>query len=76
MPAIHIRNVPLEVLEALKRRAAINDRSLQQEMRHVLKQLAQQAPAAEPVQPIDLKFSDAEPETTWRREEIYGDDGR
>lgn len=76
MPAIHIRDIPEEVLEALKRRAAANDRSLQQELRHSLRQLARDAPPAEPLPPVSLELSDAASESRWSRQEMYNDDGR
>ena len=76
MPAIHIRDVPEDVLEALKRRAASNERSLQGELRHILATIARQEPAGAAMPPIQLHFSDAQPETSWSREEIYGDDAR
>ncbi len=76
MPAIHVRDIPEEVLNALKRRAASNERSLQQELRFALRKLAMDAPPAEPLPPVELELSDAAPQGRWRREEIYNDDGR
>lgn len=61
---------------ALKRRAAANERSLQQELRHLLREMAEDAPAAEPLPPLELELSDAAPAGRWRREEIYSDDAR
>ena len=75
MAAIHIRDVSEEVLGALKRRAARHERSLQKELRHVLATLAREEPPDE-LPPLDLKLSSAQPVTSWRREEIYGDEGR
>lgn len=76
MPAIHVRDVPDEVLAALKRRAARHERSLQRELRQLLCAVAQEEPGGEPLAPIELKLSDARPTSSWGREEIYGDDGR
>jgi len=76
MPAVHVRDLPEEVLAALKRRAARHERSLQRELRHLLCVVAQEEPSGEPVPPIELRLSDARPTSSWRREEIYGDDGR
>lgn len=76
MPAVHIRNVPDEVLEALKRRAARHERSLQRELRHLLGTIAAEEPSGEPLPPISLKTSTASPRSSWQREEIYEDDGR
>jgi len=77
MPAIQIRDVSPEVIAALKRRAARNERSLEGELRYILAVIAREEPPSGPLPPIQLKFSQgaAQP-TTWRREEIYGDDGR
>jgi hypothetical protein len=37
---------------------------------------AREEPPSASLPPIDLKLSQASPPTTWRREEINGDDGR
>ncbi|MFP3940227.1 MAG: FitA-like ribbon-helix-helix domain-containing protein [Thermoanaerobaculia bacterium] len=76
MPAIHVRDVPEEVLDALERRAARHERSMQEELRHLLATVAREEPAGEPLPPIELKLSDPQPSSSWRREEIYGGDGR
>jgi plasmid stability protein len=76
MPAVQIRDVPAEVLAALKRRAARHERSLEGELRYVLALLAREEPPAEPLPPLDLKLSTAQPTSTWRRDEIYDDHGR
>jgi len=76
MPAVQIRDLPTEVLAALKRRAARHERSLEGELRYILASIARQEPPASPVPPIELKLSKASAETLWRREDIYDDDGR
>jgi plasmid stability protein len=76
MPAVQIRDVSPEVLAALKRRAARHERSLEGELRHILTALAREEPPAPPLPPIELKLSQASPPASWRREEIYDDDGR
>jgi plasmid stability protein len=76
MPAIQIRDVPPEVIAALKRRAARHERSLEGELRYVLAVMAREEPPPLPLPPLHLKLSQASPPTTWGREEIYGDDGR
>ncbi len=76
MPALHIRDVPEEVVEALKRRAAENDRSLQKELRHILISLVRESPPLEPLPPLELNLSSAHTDTDWSRGEIYQDDGR
>ncbi|MFY9823000.1 MAG: hypothetical protein WAM82_16580 [Thermoanaerobaculia bacterium] len=76
MPAVQIRDVPPEVIAALKRRAARHERSLEGELRYVLAAMAREEPPPLPLPPLHLKLSQASPPTTWGREEIYGDDGR
>lgn len=76
MSAVHVRNVPEEVLDALKHRAQRHGRSLQGELRHILVTVARREPSSRPLPPLKLHFSSASPETTWSREEIYDDDGR
>jgi len=76
MPALQIRDVPPEVIGALKRRAARNERSLEGELRHILAIVAREEPPPPPLPPLQLKMSKASPPTSWPREEIYGNDGR
>jgi plasmid stability protein len=76
MPAVRIKDLPSEVIEALQRRAARHERSLEGELRHILATIARQESPSPPFAPLKLKLSNASPETSWRREEIYGDDGR
>jgi plasmid stability protein len=76
MPAVQIRDVSPEVIAALKRRAARHERSLEGELRYILAVIAREEPPPSPLRPMELKFSQASPSTDWRREEIYGDDGR
>lgn len=76
MPAVHVREVPEDVLAALKRRARRHDRSLQGELRQILAAIAEEEPATEPLPPLELEMSPAAGKSTWRREEIYGEDGR
>ena len=76
MPAVQIRDVPPEVIAALKRRAARHGRSLEEELRYILASLAREETPPAPLPPLRLKLSQASPATAWNREEIYGDDGR
>lgn len=76
MPAVHIRDLPSEVIAALKRRAAQNERSLEGELRLLLTEIARQEPAPRPLPPLRLNLSPESPASSWRREEIYDDDGR
>ena len=75
MPAIHIRDIPEEVLVALKKRAAANHRSLQMELRHALIELARSRLDSSDLPDLDLRLSHAVA-GPWTREELYGDDGR
>ena len=80
MPAVHVRDLPEEVLEALKRRAAAHRRSLQMELRENLDRAAREAPPAVPLPSAaeELRMASSGPQdsSTWTRDEIYGDDGR
>ncbi len=76
MPAVHVRNVPPEVLAALKRRARRHHRSLEGELRELLSAVVREERLTEPAPPLELKLSTASPASSWSREEIYGDDGR
>jgi plasmid stability protein len=74
--AIHVRDLPLEVIEALKRRAARNHRSLQQELKRLLCSVADEELPKPRLPPLELKMSAAPPGPAWVREDLYGDDGR
>jgi plasmid stability protein len=76
MQALHIREVQQSVVAALKRRARANHRSLQGELLSILEEAARRAPPASAGDPLDLVLSEAAGESTWSRQEIYGDDGR
>lgn len=76
MPAIHIRNVPETLVAALRERAARRGHSMQQDLLEIL-----EAAAAEPVEveappPLRLFTVKTAGKSTWRREDIYGDEGR
>lgn len=76
MQAIHIRNVPSEVVEALKRRAKANHRSLQGELLVALEEAAAKAPPLEANPPLQLFLSEVEVQGSWPREALYDDEGR
>lgn len=76
MPAIHIRDVPEETVDAIKRRAAHHGVSVQQELRQELARLA-----AEPVEfprpkSLQLRTVNTGRTETFDRETFYGDDER
>lgn len=76
MQALHIRDVPKEVVEALKRRARANHRSLQGELLVALEEAAGRAPPPEQPPPLRLVLSHASVASGWSREDIYDDDAR
>jgi len=75
MKSIHIRDVPDETVEALKRLARMHRRSLQGELKHLLER---SAAFAEPPkrQRFTLNRVSVGGEGKWSREEIYEDEGR
>lgn len=75
MKSVHIKDVPEETIERLKRLARAHHRSLQGELRHILQQSAE---LAEPgrLPPIRLNHANTGRRERWSREEIYGDEAR
>jgi plasmid stability protein len=76
MKAIHIREIPSETIEALKRLARSNHRSLQGELREILEKASRRAPVSEMDDDLDLVTVRTGSTSTWHREELYGDSGR
>jgi plasmid stability protein len=76
MAAIHIRDVPETVVVALRERADRHGHSMQQELRDILTDAANERPETEAVRPVRLVTVRTGGRSTWRREEIYGDQGR
>ena len=76
MSSIHIRDVAPGTVDALKRLARSHHRSLQGELRAILQRAARMAPADEGVRRLNLVTVRVGTATSWRREEIYGPDGR
>jgi len=76
MKAIHIREVPSETVEALKRLARGNHRSLQGELRDILEKASRRAPEPDTDSDLDLVTVRTGSTSTWRREDMYGDSGR
>lgn len=75
MPAVHIRDVPEEDLRALKRLAKENQRSLQGELRLILRQ-AVASPNLDQSALPELITVDSAPNADWSRDAIYGDNDR
>lgn len=78
MGALHVRNVPESVIAALRERAARRGHSMQQELLRILETAAAAAEEdeLEELPPIQLVTVETDGRSTWRREDIYGDEGR
>jgi plasmid stability protein len=76
MVAIHVRDVPDTVVAALRERADRHGHSMQQELRDILTAAANEPPEMDAVRPVRLITVRTGGRSTWRREEIYGDQGR
>lgn len=76
MSAIHIRNVPESTVSALRERATVHGRSMQQELLDILETAAAEPVPQQAPGPIQLVTARTGGESTWTREEIYGDEGR
>jgi plasmid stability protein len=76
MVAIHIRDVPESVASALRERAARHQQSMQQELLEILREAAAERVAGDTPPPIRLATVRTSGESTWRREELYDDQGR
>ena len=71
MKAIHIREIPSETVEALKRLARSNHRSLQGELRDILEKASRRAPVSDTEDDLDLVTVRTGSVSTWHREEMY-----
>jgi hypothetical protein len=77
MGAVHVRELPDHVLEALKRRARQHHRSLQREIHAILHAAARDTPPAPGgYPPLQLKLSESKATGAWTRERMYDDRGR
>jgi plasmid stability protein len=76
MRAVQVHGVPDEVVEALERRAASHQRSLEGELLVILLDAAFEEGAAEELPPLRLHMAKGPTRGEWRREDMYGDDGR
>jgi plasmid stability protein len=76
MAALHIRDVPEPVVAALRERADRRGHSMQQELRQILETAASEPVPAEQPFPVRLVTVRTSGRSSWRREEIYGDEGR
>ncbi len=76
MSSNHIRDVPLDTLDALKRLARSHHRSLPGELRAILERAAIMAPPNGGAGKLNLVTVRVGAPTSWRREETYSADGR
>jgi plasmid stability protein len=76
MSALHVRNVPEATIAALRERAKRRGRSMQQEILNILEKAATEPLEGEAQPPLELVTVNTRGTSTWRREEIYGDQGR
>lgn len=72
MKAIHLRQVPEDMLERLKRRARLNHRSLQGELHAILTEAAAR-PLPEDIPVLKLRTVRTQGRQNWSREAIYED---
>lgn len=63
-------------MSALRERAERHGQSMQQEIREILEAAATTSPPGEPPDPVRLTTVRTAANSTWDREEIYGDEGR
>ncbi len=71
MAAIHVRDVPSEIVAALKERAGKNGRSMQKEVLDILIQAAADQPDPSPPDPIELRTTRSGGTGNWSREAVY-----
>lgn len=76
MSAIHVRDVPASTVAALRERARRRGHSMQQEVREILEAAAAEQVPSEPLPAIELVTTHSGMRSTWRREDIYDDEGR
>jgi len=76
MKAIHIRDIDEKTLNDLKRLARNHHRSLQGELHAILERAAHMAPPEGQAEDFSLTTVRTDNESTWNREDIYGNQGR
>lgn len=76
MPALHIRDVPEEVVAALKRRAARRGHSVQQELRDVLERAAIEPVTGARPRRLTLRTVSTGNSQPFDRADFYDDDER
>lgn len=76
MPAVHVRDVSEATLASLRERARLRGVSMQAELRRILDEAAIAPMERVPLPPLRLVTSRTGSDSTWRREDEYGDAGR
>lgn len=76
MQALHIRDVPEETVDALRRRAARRGHSMQQELREVLTRAAAEPVPEDPPRRVRLHTVSSGETKTFDRHDFYGHDER
>ena len=76
MKSILIRDIDPEILIALKRLARMHNRSLQGELHEIVKRAARFAPETGDSDDLEIVTVKTEGGSSWRREDIYGNEGR
>ena len=76
MQALHIRDVPEETVAALRRRAARQGHSMQQEMREALARAAAEPLTERPPRSLRLHTVDSGRTEAFDRDDFYDDDER
>ena len=76
MKSVHVTQVHPETVDALKRLARSNHRSLQGELRAILERAARMAPPDTAGDELALVTGKTGYTGSWSREQIYGADGR
>lgn len=76
MAAFQVSDFYPKILAALQRRGARHERSSEEGLHSILAAIAHEEPSSVPLPAIELELSRASPSTSWRREDIYGDDER
>lgn len=64
------------MVSALRERAELHQHSMQQELRQILEEAAAMPLPGQVPDPVELITTRSTGASTWRRDEVYGDEGR
>ena len=76
MKSIHIRDIDEKILDSLKLLAEMHHRSLQGELHYILEETAKKASLFKNNKEFEITTVRRGLSTTWRREELYGNQDR